>query len=125
MGNTTVVVPSETAPLSATDFYQVIETSDVPGGVINIVTGIKDQLTPVLANHLDIDGLWYFGTAKGSKLVEFASAGNMKRTWVNQGKFRDWRKAHEGEGREFLRQATQVKNIWIPYGETRSEGVKE
>lgn len=116
MGNTTVVVPSETAPLSATDFYQVIETSDVPGGVINIVTGIKDQLTPVLANHLDIDGLWYFGTAKGSKLVEFASAGNMKRTWVNQGKFRDWRKAHEGEGREFLRQATQVKNIWIPYG---------
>jgi len=116
MGNTTVVVPSETAPLCATDFYQVIETSDVPGGVINIVTGKKDQLTPVLANHYDIDGLWYFGTAPGSKSVEFASAGNMKRTWVNHDKYRDWRKNTEGEGQEFLRQATQVKDIWIPYG---------
>jgi len=116
MGNTVVVVPSERAPLSATDFYQVIETSDVPAGVINIVTGKKDQLTPVLANHYDIDGLWYFGTAKGSKQVEYDSAGNMKRTWVSQGKFRDWRKNAEGEGHEFLRQATQVKNIWIPYG---------
>jgi len=116
MGNTTVVVPSESAPLSATDFYQVIETSDVPGGVINIVTGKKDQLTPVLAKHLNVDGLWYFGTAEGSKLVEFASAGNMKRTWVNQGKFRDWRKDDQGQGAEFLRNSTQIKNIWIPYG---------
>jgi aldehyde dehydrogenase (NAD+) len=116
MGNTTVVVPSENAPLSATDFYQVIETSDVPGGVINIVTGKKDQLTPVLANHYDIDGLWYFGTTEGSKSVEFASAGNMKRTWVSQGKYRDWRKADQGQGAEFLRNSTQIKNIWIPYG---------
>jgi aldehyde dehydrogenase (NAD+) len=116
MGNTVVVVPSESAPLSATDFYQVIETSDVPAGVINIVTGKKDQLTPVLANHYDIDGLWYFGTAKGSKQVEYDSAGNMKRTWVSQGKYRDWRKTDEGEGQEFLQQASQIKNIWIPYG---------
>jgi aldehyde dehydrogenase (NAD+) len=116
MGNTVVVVPSESAPLSASDFYQVIETSDVPAGVINIVTGKKDQLTPVLANHYDIDGLWYFGTAKGSKQVEYDSAGNMKRTWVSQGKYRDWRKTDEGEGQEFLQQASQIKNIWIPYG---------
>ncbi len=116
MGNTTVVVPSENTPLSATDFYQVIETSDVPGGVINIVTGKKEILSEVLANHFDVDGMWYFGNIEGSRLVEIASAGNMKRTWVNHDKYRDWRKSEEGQGIDFLRQSTQVKNIWIPYG---------
>jgi len=116
MGNTTVVVPSENAPLCATDFYQVIETSDVPGGVINIVTGKKEILSEVLANHFDVDGMWYFGNIEGSRLVEIASAGNMKRTWVNRDKYRDWRKSEEGQGIDFLRQSTQVKNIWIPYG---------
>ena len=66
MGNTTVVLPSETAPLSATDLYQVIETSDVPAGVINIVTGKKMELLPTLAGHMDLDGLWYFGEPEGS-----------------------------------------------------------
>ena len=116
MGNTAVVVPSETGPLCATDFYQVIETSDLPGGVINIVTGKKEELSMVLANHYDVEGIWYFGNQEGSKHVEFASAENMKRTWVNLNKFRDWRKPEEGQGKEFLRQCTQIKNIWIPYG---------
>ena len=116
MGNTTVVVPSETAPLSATDLYQVIDTSDVPAGTINIVTGVKEQLTPVLAEHNDVDGVWYFGDKDLSKYVEGASAENMKRTWVSHGLYRDWRKPEQGLGEEFLRQATQVKNIWIPYG---------
>lgn len=117
MGNRVIVIPSETAPLSATDLYQVIETSDVPGGVINIVTGKQDELATVLANHDDVDGLWYFGTKEGSKLVEHAAAENMKRTWVNFGKQRNWFDEHQGEGEQFLRYATQIKNIWIPYGE--------
>jgi aldehyde dehydrogenase (NAD+) len=116
MGNTTVVIPSEKAPLSATDLYQVLDTSDVPGGTINIVTGIKETLVPVLAEHLDVDGLWYFGDQQGSKQVEFAAADNMKRTWVSHGKYRDWRKPDQGAGEEFLRKSTQIKNIWIPYG---------
>jgi aldehyde dehydrogenase (NAD+) len=117
MGNTVVVVPSEKHPLSATDFYQVLETSDLPGGVVNIVTGPKETLTKVLAEHDDVDSVWYFGTAEGSKTVEYASAGNMKRTWVNYGHDRDWLDKVRGEGQEFLREATQVKNIWTPYGE--------
>ncbi len=116
MGNTVVVVPSEQGALSATDFYQVMDTSDLPAGAINIVTGPAEELTMVLANHYDVDGIWYFGTASGSKRIELAAAENMKRTWVNYGLHRDWRKAHEGAGKEFLRQATQIKNIWIPYG---------
>ena len=105
------------APLAATDFYQVLDTSDVPGGVINIVTGVRDELSPVLAAHDDVDGMWYFGTAEGSAEVERLSAGNMKRTWVNYGRSRDWADARRGASEEFLEQATQVKNIWVPYGE--------
>ncbi|HEU5039982.1 MAG TPA: aldehyde dehydrogenase family protein [Gemmatimonadales bacterium] len=117
MGNTVVAVPSESAPLAATDLYQVLDTSDVPGGVVNIVTGIRDELAPVLAAHDDVDGLWYWGTREGSAEVERLAAGNMKRTWVDYGRGREWGDARRGEGEEFLEQATQVKNIWIPYGE--------
>ncbi|HVO44012.1 MAG TPA: aldehyde dehydrogenase family protein, partial [Aggregatilineales bacterium] len=115
MGNTVVAVPSELFPLSATDLYQVLDTSDVPGGVVNIVTGKHDLLTKVLAEHEDVDGVWYFGTADDSRMVEAASVCNMKRTWVNYGQAHDWLSSRHST--EFLRQATQVKNIWTPYGE--------
>lgn len=117
MGNNVVVVPSEKHPLLATDFYQILETSDVPAGTINIVTGHKEELCKVLANHDNVDGIWYFGSKKGSKEVEYAAAENMKRTWVNYGKYRDWSNSAHGEGADFLRHATQIKNIWVPYGE--------
>jgi aldehyde dehydrogenase (NAD+) len=115
-GNTTIVIPSSAHPLAATDFYGVLETSDVPGGVINIVTGDKDVLAKVLAEHDDVDAVWYFGQRDGVKMVELASASNMKRTWTTWYD-RDWLDRTEGEGREFLRAATQVKNVWVPYGE--------
>jgi aldehyde dehydrogenase (NAD+) len=70
-----------------------------------------------LAAHDDVDALWYFGGAEGSATVERLSAGNMKRTWVSYGQARDWNDAVQGEGAEFLRNATHVKNIWVPYGE--------
>jgi aldehyde dehydrogenase (NAD+) len=117
MGNTVVAIPSQTSPLSATDLYQVLETSDLPPGVVNIVPGDRETLTQVLADHDDVDSMWYFGDAEGSRRVELASAGNMKRTWVSYGHPRDWLSTEQGEGQEFLREATQVKNIWIPYGE--------
>lgn len=117
MGNTAVVVPSEGGALLATDFYQVLETSDVPGGVVNIVTGLRDEIVPTLADHDDVDGCWYFGGAEGSADVERRSIGNMKRTWVSHGVARRWHDAHQGQGEEFLREATQIKNIWVPYGE--------
>jgi aldehyde dehydrogenase (NAD+) len=116
IGNTVVVVPSQAYPLAATDFYSVLETSDVPAGVINIVTGEKNALARVLAEHDDVESVWYFGDRDGVKAVELASASNMKRTWATW-KSRDLLDTNEGEGREFLREATQVKNIWIPYGE--------
>src|SRR5438105_7221748 len=116
VGNTVIVVPSEPQPIAATEFYTVLETSDVPDGVINVITGARDALAKVLAEHDDVDGMWYFGNAAGVKTVELASAANMKRTWATA-RSRDWLDVREGEGREFLRRASEVKNIWIPYGE--------
>jgi aldehyde dehydrogenase (NAD+) len=115
LGNRVVVVPSNTAPLAATDFYQVLDTSDVPGGVINIVTGPRADLTNTIASHDDVDGIWYFAADGGAEAVERLSAGNMKRTWIAAG--RDWSDNRQGEGEEFLRHASEVKNIWVPYGE--------
>jgi aldehyde dehydrogenase (NAD+) len=115
MGNVVVLVPSETGPLTAIDLYQVLDTSDVPGGVVNIVTGGRDTLSLVLAEHDDVDALWYWGSQEGAADVERASTGNMKRTWTH----RDdpaWLGGPDGAGEEFLRQATQSKNIWCPYG---------
>jgi aldehyde dehydrogenase (NAD+) len=114
MGNCVVVVPSQSHPLLATDFYQILDTSDVPAGAVNIVTGNRDELAKTLAEHDEVAALWYHGSASGSAMVENASAGNLKSTWVNHGLQTNWSSA---EGTEFLRRATQVKNIWIPYGE--------
>jgi aldehyde dehydrogenase (NAD+) len=116
MGNATIVIPSAPYPLAATDFYSVLETSDVPAGVINIVTGDREPLAKTLAEHDDVEAVWYFGTREGATAVELASASNMKRTWATWDE-RNWLDADDGEGREFLRAATHVKNIWVPYGE--------
>ncbi|KAB2671180.1 aldehyde dehydrogenase family protein [Ochrobactrum sp. LMG 5442] len=116
MGNRTVVVPSSRQPLIAGDFYQVLDTSDVPGGVVNIVTGERDLLTKTLAEHDDVAALWYFGSREGSAMVEKASAGNLKATWANNGRLPNWLNKAEGQGRDYLRRAVQVKNIWVPYG---------
>ena len=116
MGNTCVLVPSEAFPLAATDLYQVLETSDLPGGVVNIVTGGHAELAKTLAGHMDVDAVWSFSSTDLAALIEGESASNLKRTWVNRARARDWFGA-EGEGRAFLRQATEVKTVWVPYGE--------
>jgi aldehyde dehydrogenase (NAD+) len=117
IGNRVVVVPSERHPLCATDFYQVLETSDVPAGVINIVTGAREDLTKVLADHDDVDALWVFGSKSASAIAEKRSVGNLKRTLVDHGLETDWNDPLAAEGPILLRHAVQVKNIWIPYGE--------
>ncbi|MBL1420112.1 MAG: aldehyde dehydrogenase family protein [Alphaproteobacteria bacterium] len=116
MGNTVVAIASETAPLLATDFYQILETSDLPAGVLNIITGPKDELTKTLAEHDEVDAIWYFGAVDGCTMVKAASVHNLKQVWTNEGKAYPWHDANIAEGETFLRKATQVKNIWVPYG---------
>ncbi len=116
MGNRVVLLPGEAGPLAVTDFYQVVETSDVPGGVVNIVTGKREALLPALARHDDVDAVWCFGSATDATLIERESVGNLKRTFTDYGRQFDWFD-RASEGPLFLRQAVQVKNIWIPYGD--------
>lgn len=117
LGNRVVVVPSQAHPLSAIDLYQVLDTSDLPGGVVNIITGSADALAPTLASHSDVEAVWrHDGSAQGCAEVERLSAQSLKRTWVSGGRGRDWFDARQSAGRAVLAHASQVKNIWIPYG---------
>ena len=115
-GNRVVAIPSPRFPLAAVDLSSVLESSDVPGGTVNIVTGDRESLVRTLASHDDVAAVWYFGLQSGAAEVERASAANLKRTWT-EWTGREWLDPRSGEGRDFLRRAVQVKNIWIPYGE--------
>ena len=117
MGNTVIAVPSEKYPLITGDLYQVFDTSDLPGGAVNIVTGYAAQLLKTLAEHDDVDAIWCCGDEALVASAKAMSVGNLKQVWTNEGRAIDWFDAKQGEGRWFLEHATQVKNIWVPYGE--------
>ncbi|ETF04584.1 aldehyde dehydrogenase [Advenella kashmirensis W13003] len=117
MGNSLVLIPGNQAALLATDLYQVLETSDVPAGAVNIVTGDRLELAAVLADHDDVDSVWAFGPLELTELIQKRSVGNLKRTFGNEGKAIDWQQWTAADIQLLLRQATQVKNIWIPYGD--------
>ena len=116
-GNAVVAVPSEMYPLVAADLYQVFETSDLPGGVVNLVSGRAGELLKVLAEHDDLDAVWCYGDAEMCAAVKGLSVGNLKQVWTNEGREIDFFAAEEGEGKWYLAHAYQVKNIWVPYGE--------
>jgi len=117
MGNTTIAIPSERYPLIAGDLYQLFDTSDLPGGVVNIVTGRVMELTKVLAEHDNIDAIWSFVDDASATQVKALSVGNLKQVFTNEGRAIDWFNNKQSEGRWFLHHAVQVKNIWVPYGE--------
>jgi aldehyde dehydrogenase (NAD+) len=117
MGNTVVAIPSEKYPLITGDLYQLFDTSDLPGGTVNIVTGYVSQLLKTLAEHDDIDGMWCYGDEATVASAKAMSIGNLKQVWTNEGRKIDWFDPNIAEGRWFLEHATQVKNIWVPYGE--------
>ncbi len=116
MGNAVIALPSNTFPLVAHPLYQLLDTSDVPGGVVNLITGPRAELVRVLAAHDGVDGFWGFGSAEEASMIERESAGNLKRCWTPGVGQPNWLDTRQGAGERFLREATQVKNIWIPYG---------
>jgi aldehyde dehydrogenase (NAD+) len=116
-GNTVVAVPSEKNPLITGDLYQVFETSDLPGGVVNMVTGRAGELLKTLAEHDDLDAVWSFTDEGNSAAAKALSIGNLKQVFTNEGRAIDWFDRKQGEGRWYLDHSVQVKNIWVPYGE--------
>jgi aldehyde dehydrogenase (NAD+) len=117
MGNTVIAVPSERAATLMGELYQVFDTSDLPGGVVNFVAGRASELGKTLAEHDDVDAIWSFRDETAAAMVKAASIGNLKQVFSNDGRAIDWFDAAQAEGRWWLRHATQVKNIWVPYGE--------
>jgi aldehyde dehydrogenase (NAD+) len=116
-GNTAVIVPSETYPLITGDLYQILDTSDLPAGAVNIVTGRSSELLRTLAEHDDIDAIWCFSDEASAVAAKSYSVGNLKQVFTNEGRAIDWFDTKQGEGRWYLQHATQVKNVWVPYGE--------
>ena len=117
MGNAVVAVPSERAATLMGELYQVFDTSDLPGGVVNLVAGKPAELGKTLAEHDDVDAIWSFRDEAAAAMVKLGSVGNLKQVWTNEGRVVDWFDPAQAEGRWYLRHATQVKNIWVPYGE--------
>ncbi len=117
VGNTVIAIPSEGYPLIAGDLYQLFDTSDLPGGAVNIVTGSTSQLLKTLAEHDAVDAIWCFSDETNAAAAKAMSIGNLKQVWTNEGRAIDWFDSNMAEGRWFLEHATQVKNIWVPYGE--------
>lgn len=116
MGNRVVAIPSPAYPLIATDLYQIFDTSDVPAGVVNIVSGRSHELAMVLAGHGDVDGLWYFGAPAYAADIIMESVSNLKRVWTHENRLWPWEQPNAGQVQEILRQAVQIKNVWVPYG---------
>ena len=115
-GNVAVVVVPERSPVPALDLVQVMETSDVPPGTVNILSGIHGEVVPTLASHDDVDQLWDFVADDLSGDSERLSAGNLKRVWVDREGAFDWREPTGRHTEMLLRKGTRVKNIWVPYG---------
>lgn len=108
VGNSATVVASRTAPRSAVSLYRILEASDMPGGIVNILTGEPNELAAVLADHEGVDSVWCFREDCHS-LVRERSAGNLKQIWATSF-------PPPEDLATWLRHATQVKNIWIPMG---------
>ena len=117
-GNSSIIVPSEKTSLIAASLYQVFETSDIPAGSINILTARENELNETLTKHENIHGIWAFSNnTKIRSSIIHGTVFNLKRYWCPKNKTIDWSNISEEFLDEFLYQGSQVKNIWIPYGE--------
>ena len=120
-GNAVVVLASETRPLPAITLSEVLATSDVPGGVINILTGLRKELVPVLAAHVDVDSLDVWGVPPDLRTeVELLAAEDIKRisrrpAGVTDARF-DWLDDRASERPEWIAAWLEMKTVWHPIG---------
>ncbi len=117
-GNANIILPGEKTSLIAAEMYKLLDTSDIPAGYINFLTTKQNNLNKILSEHENIDGIWLFSEDnKDRKLVINNSVSNLKRYWCPKSKNINWLNNEETFLNEFLHESTQIKNIWIPYGE--------
>jgi acyl-CoA reductase-like NAD-dependent aldehyde dehydrogenase len=120
-GNAVVVLASETRPLPAVTLGEVLATSDVPGGVINLLTGLKKELVPVIAAHVDVDAIDTWGVAPDDQVaVEVSAAESIKRIarrprGVSDAAF-DWTDDRAAQRPEWIAAFLEMKTVWHPIG---------
>jgi acyl-CoA reductase-like NAD-dependent aldehyde dehydrogenase len=120
-GNSVVVLTSETRPLPAVTLAEVLATSDVPGGVVNLLTGLRSELVPVLAGHADVDAIDTWGVPDALRRdVELLAADDVKRvlrrpTTVAEARF-DWLDDRASERPEWIAAFLEMKTVWHPIG---------
>ncbi|XP_076121338.1 aldehyde dehydrogenase family 16 member A1 [Alosa pseudoharengus] len=121
MGNAVVMVPSEKYPLPALEFIQTLQSSDLPGGVVSVITGSRDQLTQAIANHSVIQAIWYWGSKEGCQFLQHTCSSPLKRLWLHcegdEGKPGDgapWTLPQPSLMEDMWRQAVVWKSVWIP-----------
>jgi acyl-CoA reductase-like NAD-dependent aldehyde dehydrogenase len=120
-GNATVVLASETRPLPAISLTEVLATSDVPAGVVNVLTGFRRELVPVLAAHGDVDGIDLWGAPDGLVVeAQLAAAETIKRvahrpTTLREDRF-DWLDDRAAERPEWIATFLEMKTVWHPIG---------
>lgn len=111
-GNAVVVLASERSPLPAVAFAEILATSDVPGGVVNILTGLRKELAPQFADHMDVNALVDgSGDAETAKTLQAGSAINLKR--YSDHSPRDWKDA---ENPYWILDTVEMKTAWHPMG---------
>lgn len=117
-GNAVVVVASETAPLTAITFAEVLATSDVPAGVVNILTGLRKELLPVMAGHMGVHAIDYSGThADEIARMQQEAPANVKRIIVRETpKGRQWFDAALGQSPYWITKLCEMKTAWHPIG---------
>ncbi|XP_073696594.1 aldehyde dehydrogenase family 16 member A1 isoform X2 [Garra rufa] len=120
MGNAVVMVPSEKYPLPALEFIQVLQASDVPRGLVSIITGGRDQLTQAFANHSVIQSIWYWGSKEGCQFLQYSCVSPLKHLWLHCEEEEDkeagqnWTSSNPSLQEELWRKAVVWKSIWIP-----------
>jgi acyl-CoA reductase-like NAD-dependent aldehyde dehydrogenase len=120
-GDTTVVLASESRPLPAVTLTEVLATSDLPGGVVNLLTGRRRELVPILAAHADVDGLDTWGVPPDlQESVEVAAADDIKRLLrrpprVSDARF-DWLDDRAAQRPEWIAAHLEMKTVWHPIG---------
>jgi acyl-CoA reductase-like NAD-dependent aldehyde dehydrogenase len=120
-GNAVVVIASETRPLPAITLTEVLATSDVPGGVVNVLTGLKEELVPIMAGHVDVDAIDVWGVPESLRAdVELVAADNVKRlarrpAGVSDARF-DWLDDRATERPEWIAAFLEMKTVWHPIG---------
>jgi acyl-CoA reductase-like NAD-dependent aldehyde dehydrogenase len=120
-GNAVVLLTSESRPLPAVTLSEVLATSDVPGGVVNILSGLRKELVPVLAAHVDVDALDTWGVPDPMRVeTEQLAADDVKRlsrrpTTVNETRF-DWLDDRAAQRPEWIAAFLEMKTVWHPIG---------